>query len=612
MTPEQEIELLQRFEPVVYFTRGETFFPMDVEPYVRSSSLWMQRPGEEPVNLIPQGEVSLDALSQARRDGLDTIYFLRFIEPLDVVNLINFLRQRSKNIDPQQIFRINFGRLARVGYSSRFADVIFSLSLLLRGRVPGDTSAAAALEYQKILKQGERYQYHGRVLQQGDWLVLQYWFFYAFNNWRSGYFGVNDHEADWELVNIYLYQDDNGQYQPEWVAYSMHDFTGDDLRRRWDDPELHKVGEHVAVYAGAGSHACYYTPGEYLAELELPFLSPVARFIRRLRDLGRKITGLIGEETLQNPNPVNIFRVPFVDYVRGDGLSIGPGGDKPWAPPRLLSPTPSWVAQYRGLWGLFAQDPIAGEDAPAGPMYNRDGSIRRCWYDPVGWAGLDKQPPPTKVLAYMEQEQQLLQDEQAALQRAIAEKSQALASQGVLWTAIQERSQYSNLDEKTQLQLQSISQELRDLREMQAVNHKRLDALAQYRQRFLAGERSPARAHIHRPHLPASPAELRTNRLAEFWAAISIGLLMIGFVLLVLYFRQHILMGLVILISAFAFIESGFRRQLPQVINSLAIGLAVVSALLIVFQFFWPLVILGVVLAGLYIMWENVRELSHI
>ena len=36
----------------------------------------------------------------------------------------------------------------------------------------------------------------------------------------------------------------------------------------------------------------------------------------------------------------------------------------------------AWVSQYRGLWGLFARDPISGENAPAGPMYNRDGSPR--------------------------------------------------------------------------------------------------------------------------------------------------------------------------------------------------------------------------------------------
>ena len=38
--------------------------------------------------------------------------------------------------------------------------------------------------------------------------MCQYWFFYAYNNWRSGFHGVNDHESDWELVSVYLYERD--------------------------------------------------------------------------------------------------------------------------------------------------------------------------------------------------------------------------------------------------------------------------------------------------------------------------------------------------------------------------------------------------------------------
>jgi hypothetical protein len=38
--------------------------------------------------------------------------------------------------------------------------------------------------------------------------VLQYWYFYAFNDWCSTYFGVNDHEADWETIAAYLVRDD--------------------------------------------------------------------------------------------------------------------------------------------------------------------------------------------------------------------------------------------------------------------------------------------------------------------------------------------------------------------------------------------------------------------
>lgn len=612
MTPDQQIELLKRFEPELRFTKGETFFPMDVEPYVHASSLWMQKSGQDAICLVPQGQVDLDVMSEQRMDGNDTVYFLRFIEPLDVVNLVTYLSQRRSNIDPQNIFRFKMGRLARVGYSSRFADLIFSLSLLLRGRVPGDTSAAAALEYEKIIKNEESYQYHGRVLQQGDWTVLQYWYFYAFNNWRSGYFGVNDHEADWEMVSIYLYEDEDNQLKPEWVAYSMHDYTGDDLRRRWDDPELICIGEHAVVYVGAGSHACYFAPGEYLAELELPFLAPAARLKRRLRDLWRKITGLIGEDSLSETNPPSIFRVPFVDFARGDGVSIGPGGDKHWGIPRLLSPTPAWVSQYRGLWGLYAQDPISGEDAPAGPMYNRDGTIRRAWYDPVGYVGLDKQPPPNKLIYYINQRKESLREEQRQIEQTIADKSQQLSELGVLRSAIQQRSQFCMLDQKTQGQTEKLSDELDELHLRIGMNEKRLDALQLYQNRLRDGEKGSARLHITRPHQPASDGELRSNRLAEFWAAISIGLLMITFVVLVLFFRQHIILGLIALISAFVFIESGFKRQLPQVFNSVAIGLAVVSALLIVFHFFWLLVILAVVLAGFYVMLENLRELVQL
>jgi len=34
-----------------------------------------------------------------------------------------------------------------------------------------------------------------------------------------------------------------------------------------------------------------------------------------------------------------------------------------------------------------------------------------------------------------------------------------------------------------------------------------------------------------------------------------------------------------------------------------------VAALVIIYEFFWSLVVAGVVLAGLYILWENLREL---
>jgi len=83
-------------------------------------------------------------------------------------------------------------------------------SLLLRGRVPGGLVAAAELGTREYLEPG-RCTYHGRVVRAGGYTVLQYWLFYVFNDWRSTFAGVNDHEGDWELVCVYLSDDEDGR-----------------------------------------------------------------------------------------------------------------------------------------------------------------------------------------------------------------------------------------------------------------------------------------------------------------------------------------------------------------------------------------------------------------
>ena len=96
------------------------------------------------------------------------------------------------------------------------------------------------------------------MTRQAGWTILQYWFFFYSNPWRSGFHGVNEHESNWEMVTLYLYED-GGQLAPEWAAYASHDFHGDDLRRRWDDTaDLTIENGHPVVHAGAGSHSSYF------------------------------------------------------------------------------------------------------------------------------------------------------------------------------------------------------------------------------------------------------------------------------------------------------------------------------------------------------------------
>ena len=611
--------LLRRFEPILRSTRGDKFYPMDVEPYVRTCSLWVQRPGEEAVCVVPSGKLTLEGLAQQPLDESGAVHFLKFTDLRDVkrtssrgARLSVFRRRAARGLkESREAFRAGRGRLARVGYFSRFVDALYSIALLARGRVPGEAAAAASVAYKRIMAEHEHYRYHGRVLRQDGWVILQYLLFYPFNDWRSGFFGANDHEADWEKVLVYLSESEEGSVRPEWVAYAAHNYSGDNLRRRWDDPEVEKVGEHPVVYVGAGSHASYFAAGEYLTELDVPLPSPVARAAGAMRSFWRERLGQYPGDDEDDRAPGHLH-IPFVDYARGDGLEIGPGGEREWDPPRLIpEPPPAWVSGYRGLWGLYARDPFQGEDAPAGPMYNRDKSVSRAWYDPAGWAGLDKVPPPTEALEAVLDRRRDVEARCATLRAEIEEKSRSLRELGVEVAAMRDRSHLDAPYEEGTRRLGELSREVDSLRAQLATDEAISESLGEYAKRLRAGEREPARAHITRAHQPASEAELRVSRVAEAWAAVSVSLMLISFVAIALFEREHLISMLVFSIALFAFVEAGFRGRLVNLISSVNIGLAVVATLILVYEFFWQLVVAAVLILGLYVLWDNLRELRR-
>ena len=169
------------------------------------------------------------------------------------------------------------------------------------------------------------------------------------------------------------------------------------------------------------------------------------------------------------------FVIPFVDYARGDGLSVGPGGDREWDPPRLIGdPVPDWVSGYRGLWGLYTRDPFKGEDAPAGPMYDRGGGPDRAWYDPVGWAGLDKVPAPTEGLGVVLGRRAEVAARRARLRAEIEEKGRELRGLGVEVAALQGRSDVGGAYEVRKARLGALSVEVDRLRAREAADRRRL------------------------------------------------------------------------------------------------------------------------------------------
>ncbi|HUO39406.1 MAG TPA: hypothetical protein VMU34_16890, partial [Mycobacterium sp.] len=284
------VELLRRYEPVIRFTEGELFFPMAVDAYVEQAALWGRAAGEgERKRLVDHGELDLDVLCAYARAQDGTTFELRYV-PAALTP--GELRQWRR--DPNRPRFRSTSRFAAVGLLGRIIDSLFRLSLILRGSVPGGLTAALHRRYSSSAA-ATNFPYYAHVSSDGRYVVLQYWFFYAMNDWRSTFGGVNDHEADWEQVTVFLVpldEDAGRANRPDgsdvlrvgWVASSSHDETGDDLRRRCDDPDITWVDQtHPVVYAGAGSHSGAYLPGEYLVRVEPPALQRFFAAVSRAR-----------------------------------------------------------------------------------------------------------------------------------------------------------------------------------------------------------------------------------------------------------------------------------------------------------------------------------------
>ena len=169
-----DMELLRRYEPVIHFTKGEQFYPTDVDRYVKQCSLWAHYPDGRDELLVKQDEMDLEKLVQPRPAVFGTVHYLRFIEALSLTEAANVLadqlrlRARLKNN-----FHAGVGRLARGGLLPRVVDALFSISFLLRGRVPAATAAAAELDYYQMRTKLDKYVYYGRVARQNGWVILQ-------------------------------------------------------------------------------------------------------------------------------------------------------------------------------------------------------------------------------------------------------------------------------------------------------------------------------------------------------------------------------------------------------------------------------------------------------
>ena len=285
--------LVLQYAPKLALHENENYLPMDTMKFVEASSLWT-------------------------RDGFDTLLY-------SVENLTpNMFRNIVENGSTEKYF---------LSFSSPEDAKIDLISA---------RSTYDALNAEPTIYYAKR--------DDGNYTVLQYWFFYAMNNWKEQG-GLNDHEGDWESVFVFL---DRDTKDPKYVAYSAHHNDGDptlnitqydSVRREWESNEVVKEDGRPVSFVALGSHANYPN---------------------------------------NNGGVHRVFTKTDRTSTQGtmlDTVNLLSGNE-------LTESTPFWM-QYEGQWGTDKVDIKDGKSGPKGPLYSTVGGTVR-FLNPVAWAGIDK------------------------------------------------------------------------------------------------------------------------------------------------------------------------------------------------------------------------------
>jgi len=506
-----ERELLEKYEPVLRFSKSERFFPMAVEPYLEKCTIFPSGP-QGVVGLLSNLNEPIVTLIGKLEGGE---YFLRFVnDPLiasDIwvwwgilsaiaigagwftsgwmgvvgaavlalaaaliifiqaspIRLRFFLAALAAlfffvlgaapvwffltphvfiSVQIEYLILLPIYLLGLFYLSVRTMKFIFDfiipeapgLLMDMLSRATETVARKSFRQYVEILEKEPQPVYYGRMAEWQDvegnhWKSLQYHFFYAFNDWRLAANGINHHEGDWEMVAVYLKNDN-----PYSILLSQH---GSGAIELWENVRCVKDKDgrdttHPLIYAALGSHANYSKPQVirsaslfqeglfqrfiYWADGLIHFLFMLVNPSEKERQIAlHQLTthpaiALTEEnfENLRDERDHYMVSLPM-EIATGDGFRIGYEGDprresigrsssylkrvmsdRKVARPQsrqwkqvVLSPEPDWV-QYKGLWGVKSL--MKDESGPPGPKWDRPDKLfavypRKRWDKSLEW-----------------------------------------------------------------------------------------------------------------------------------------------------------------------------------------------------------------------------------
>jgi hypothetical protein len=243
-------------------------------------------------------------------------------------------------------------------------------------------------------------------------------------------------------------------------------------------------------------------------------------------------------------------------------------------------------------------------------MYNRDGSPRNAWYDPLGFGGLDKVPPPPDVVRLLEKNRLEVTSRQAVLKTVIPEKAGELQSLGIRLKSMEGNPHLAKQYTAMQRRMLALTEDVRALRREYSENYAILESLTIRLERQQRGARDDARAHIRHLATPSAAAPHHFDRLGEAWAAISLSMLLFGIAALLFLAPRYLATGLGIITILFVVVESILRRAFIQTVSELTALLAIVACVILAIHF-WYWILMGILLAvATFLLLQRVRELT--
>lgn len=346
MTRKEKIDMVKKYAPVLWMNEDDAFLPEDCQAMERLAKV-----GTSPQNMKP---FKLDDLSKLKDSG-------KYYMDIPEVDFNNF-GVNSDYAGPE------LGPEAVSAYMrEKFSNNKF-LYPKARPSVPKYHARVAEISIT------DKRDANSRVLKSadpgifGDYHVVQYYFFFLFND------AWNQHISDWDsTLEIFVKTDNSRAYAISYMHYLswMVNFSGRPQKleqwiAEWKQIEAKKqmgwcfqYALHPFIFVANGAHGGYPTPG----------FSIHGPDVFKHKILGQTDYRQIGKLCIF-PDYVPVTENAIINILKEAGLIT----DKrpnflPWEEPVMLENQP-WL-KYKGLWGT--KSTYEGWSGATGP------SQKSCW-----------------------------------------------------------------------------------------------------------------------------------------------------------------------------------------------------------------------------------------